>query len=204
MATIETTRRRGSTLVAPATNCDLSAMPTKNSHLVISALGKDRPGIVNQLTKAIYELDCNISDSRMTVLGGEFAILLMVEGPWNLLAKLEDQVPELQDRLHLTITTRRTEARAGNANLLPYGVDVVSLDHPGIVYSLASFFSDKNINIEDMTTSSYAAAHTGTPMFSVRMSIGIPADIHIAALRDEFMDFCDSMNIDAVLEPIKG
>ena len=179
-------------------------MPTKNSHLVISALGKDRPGIVNQLSKAIYELDCNVSDSRMTVLGGEFAILLMVEGPWNLLAKLEDQVPELQDRMDLTIITRRTEERAANANLLPYGVDVVSLDHPGIVYSLASFFSDKNINIEDMTTSSYAAAHTGTPMFSVRMSIGIPADIHIAALRDEFMDFCDSMNIDAVLEPIKG
>ena len=178
-------------------------MPTKNSHLVISALGKDRPGIVNQLSKAIYELDCNVSDSRMTVLGGEFAILLMVEGPWNLLAKLEDQVPELQDRLHLTITTRRTEERAGNANLLPYGVDVVSLDHPGIVYSLASFFSDKNINIEDMTTSSYAAAHTGTPMFSVRMSIGIPADIHIAALRDEFMDFCDQLNLDAVMEPVK-
>lgn len=179
-------------------------MPTKNNHLVISALGKDRPGIVNQLSKAIYELDCNISDSRMTVLGGEFAILLMIEGPWNRLAMLEDQVPELQEKLDLTITTKRTEERAGNANLLPYGVDVVSLDHPGIVYSLASFFSDKNINIEDMTTGSYAAAHTGTPMFSVRMSIGIPADIHIAALRDEFMDFCDSMNIDAVLEPIKG
>lgn len=179
-------------------------MPTKNNHLVISALGKDRPGIVNQLSKAIYELDCNISDSRMTVLGGEFAILLMIEGPWNRLAMLEDQVPELQEKLGLTITTKRTEERAGNANLLPYGVDVVSLDHPGIVYSLASFFSDKNINIEDMTTGSYAAAHTGTPMFSVRMSIGIPADIHIAALRDEFMDFCDSMNIDAVLEPIKG
>ena len=55
-----------------------------------------------------------------------------------------------------------------------------------------------------MSTSSYAAAHTGTPMFSVRMSIGIPANIHIAGLRDEFMDFCDSMNLDAVLEPIKG
>ena len=179
-------------------------MPPKNSHLVISALGIDRPGIVNQLSKAIYDLQCNISDSRMTVLGGEFAILLMVEGPWNQLAKLEDQVPELQAKLDLTITTKRTEERAPNAKLLPYGVDVVSLDHPGIVYSLASFFSDKDINIEDMTTSSYAAAHTGTPMFSVRMNIGIPADIQIAVLRDEFMDFCDSMNIDAVLEPIKG
>jgi glycine cleavage system transcriptional repressor len=140
----------------------------------------------------------------MTVLGGEFAILLLVEGPWNRLTKLEDQVPELQEKLALTIITKRTEERTGDANLLPYGVDVVSLDHPGIVYSLASFFSEKNINIEDMTTSSYAAAHTGTPMFSVRMSIGIPASIHIAALRDEFMDFCDGMNIDAVLEPIKG
>jgi glycine cleavage system transcriptional repressor len=179
-------------------------MPAKNSHLVISALGRDRPGIVDQLSKGIYELDCNITDSRMTVLGGEFAILLLVEGPWNRLAKLEDQVPELQEKLDLTIITKRTGERSGNANLLPYGVDVVSLDHPGIVYSLANFFSGKNINIEDMTTSSYAAAHTGTPMFSVRMNIGIPADIHIAALRDEFMDFCDSMNIDAVLEPIKG
>ena len=179
-------------------------MPAKNSHLVISALGKDRPGIVDTLARAIYELDCNISDSRMTVLGGEFAILLLVDGPWNRLAKLEDQVPELQDRLDLTITTRQTGERSPEANLLPYAVDVVALDHPGIVYSLASFFSDRQINIEDMVTSSYAAAHTGTPMFSVRMSIGIPANIHIAGLRDEFMDFCDSMNLDAVLEPIKG
>ena len=176
------------------TTPNTGAMPAKNSHLVISALGQDRPGIVNQISKAIFELDCNITDSRMTVLGGEFATLLLVEGPWNQLAKLEDQVPELEQRLNLTITTKRTEERTGDANLLPYG----------IVYSLATFFSDKNINIEDMTTSSYAAAHTGTPMFSVRMSIGIPANIHIAGLRDEFMDFCDSMNIDAVLEPIKG
>jgi len=72
------------------------------------------------------------------------------------------------------------------------------------VHHLASFFSQRNINIEDMSTSSYAAAHTGTPMFAVHMSVGIPAEIHIAALRDEFMEFCDTMNLDAVLEPIKG
>lgn len=179
-------------------------MPAKNNHLVISAVGNDRPGIVNRLSKAIFELDCNITDSRMTVLGGEFAILLLVEGPWNRLAKLEDQVPELQEKLDLLITTKRTSERAASGNLLPYGVDVVALDHPGIVYSLANFFSEKNINIEDMTTNCYAAAHTGTPMFSVRMNIGIPAELHIAALRDEFMDFCDSMNLDAVLEPIKN
>lgn len=179
-------------------------MPAQQNHLVISALGKDRPGIVDQLSKAILDEGCNISDSRMTVLGGEFAIILLVEGNWNTLARLADSLPAREQALGLTITSKRTEARRSGSNLLPYGVDVVALDHPGIVHHLASFFSQRQINIEDMATTSYAAAHTGTQMFSVHMTVGIPSDIHIASLREEFMEFCDSLNLDAVLEPIKG
>ena len=179
-------------------------MATPNNYLVLSALGKDRPGIVDELSRTIYELDCNIADSRMTVLGGEFAVLLMIEGPWNQLAKLEGQLPDLQERLGMTIISRRTESRAPQNDLLPYTVEVVSLDHPGIVHQLASFFSQRNINIEDMNTSSYAAPHTGSAMFAVHMNVDIPANIQIAELRDEFMDFCDTMNLDAVLEPLKG
>ena len=179
-------------------------MPAKRNHLVISALGKDRPGIINDLSKAIYDLGLNITDSRMTVLGGEFAILLLVDGQWNQLARLEDEVADLEQQLGLTIVTRRTEPRKAGADLLPYAVEVVSLDHPGIVHHLARFFSERGINIEDMSTASYAAAHTGTPMFAVNMHVGIPSDIHIAALREEFMNFCDGMNLDAVLEPLKG
>jgi len=179
-------------------------VPSKRNHLVISALGNDRPGIIDDLSKSVFELGLNITDSRMTVLGGEFAILLLVDGQWNQLAKLEHSVPELEQRLGLTIITRRTEPKAPSANLLPYAVEVVSLDHPGIVHNLARFFSERGINIEDMSTSSYAAAHTGTPMFAVQMHVGIPSDIHIAALREEFMGFCDGMNLDAILEPLKG
>jgi glycine cleavage system transcriptional repressor len=178
-------------------------MPTKKNYLVISALGKDRPGIVNKLSEAILADGCNIADSRMTVLGGEFAIMLMVEGAWNTLGRLEEVIPELGKSLGLTIISERTEEKRADTGLLPYGVEVVAMDHPGIVHSLASFFSQRNINIEDMVTSSYAAAHTGTPMFSVNMSVGIPSETHIASLRDEFMEFCDALNLDAVLEPIK-
>ncbi len=179
-------------------------MPSKKNFLVISAIGSDRPGIVNELSQAVLDHDCNISDSRMTVLGGEFAILLMVEGNWNTLAKLEEGLPSLGNSLGLTIISQRTEERATTSGLLPYAVEVVSMDHPGIVHSLAGFFSQRDINIEDMVTSTYAAAHTGTTMFSVNMSVGIPADVHIASLREEFIEFCDSLNLDAVLEPIKG
>jgi glycine cleavage system transcriptional repressor len=180
-----------------------STQPPKKTYLVISALGKDRAGIVDEVTRAILDDGCNIVDSRMTVLGGEFAMMLMIEGNWNTLAKLETALPDLQKRLGLTVICERTEDRESKGQLMPYLVEVVSLDHPGIVHNLARFFSQRSINIEDMVTSSYAAAHTGTPMFSVHMTIGIPSEVHIAGLRDEFMDFCDSMNLDAVLEPVK-
>lgn len=179
-------------------------MTTQKTFLVISALGEDHPGIVNQLSKTILEHGCNIEDSRMTVLGGEFAAILLVEGKWNTLAKIENSLPELERQLGMTIISKRTGERASSRNLLPYAVDVVSMDHPGIVNNLAGFFADRNINIEDMATSTYAAAHTGTPMFSVHMTVGIPADVHIAGLREEFMDYCDGLNLDAVLEPLKG
>lgn len=179
-------------------------MPAKKNFLVISSLGQDRPGIVDNLSGAVLEHGCNIVDSRMTVLGGEFAVLLMVEGPWNTLARIENALPELEQRLGMTIISRRTEGRPPGQNLIPYAVDVVALDHPGIVKSLASFFSKRKINIEELTTTSYAAAHTGTPMFAVSMTVGIPADTHLGTLREEFLEYCDSLNLDAVLEPVKN
>ncbi len=177
---------------------------TKHSHLVLSALGEDKPGLINELSRSVLNSGCSILDSRMAVLGGDFALLLQVGGNWNNLAKLETQLPGLQERLGLTITSRRTGGRERRHDLLPYGVDVVAMDQPGIVHNLAKFFSQRQINIQEMLTSSYAAAHSGTPMFSVHMTVEIPASIQIAGLREEFMDFCDQLNLDAVIEPIKA
>ena len=175
-----------------------------NHQLVISAVGKDSPGIVDNLSRRLLDSGCNIVDSRMTVLGGEFAILLLIDGNWNNIAKLESLIPSLEKRLDMTIISRRTEPRQTRRDLLPYGIEVVSLDQPGIVHNLARFFSSRNINIQEMATTSYSAAHTGTPMVSVNITVDIPADMQISALREEFMDFCDQLNLDAVMEPVKG
>ena len=175
-----------------------------SDQLVIAAVGRDRPGLVDQLSGWITESGCNIADSRMMVLGGEFAVLLLATGNWNNLAKLENQAKQLQEKLDMTLHIKRTGARPSAGDFLPYGVDVVALDHPGIVHNLANFFSQRGINIQDLITSSYSAAHTGTPMFTVHMTLDVPADTHIASLREEFMEFCDRLNLDAVIEPVKG
>ncbi len=175
-----------------------------NEQLVIAALGEDRPGLVDQISGWILESGCSIADSRMMVLGGEFSVLLLVSGNWNNLAKLEDQLGQAQEKLGMVLTIKRTETRPPGGDFLPYAVDVVALDHPGIVHNLANFFSRRSINIQDLSTTSYAAAHTGTRMFAVHMTLDVPADTHIASLREEFLDVCDQLNLDAVIEPVKG
>lgn len=174
------------------------------NYLVISALGKDRPGIVHDLSAFIYEHGCNVVDSRMTVLGGEFAIMQMISGNWNKIAKIEDSLPEVARQLELTIISKRTEPRNTRNNLMPYSVEVISIDHPGIVNSISDFFSSREINIEELNTGSYSAAHTGTTMFTVNLVVSVPSKVLVGELREQFMDFCDSLNLDAVIEPIKG
>jgi len=171
--------------------------------LVISALGEDRPGIVNSLSATILEHGCSIADSRMSVLGGEFALILLVTGSWDSVAKLENALPAASKSLGLAVSFKHTEKRKHGAPLVPYDIEVVSMDHTGIVHDVADFLSSRDINIETMDTETYSAAHTGTPMFSLSMRISIPGDTHIATLREEFTDFCDDLNLDAMMDPAK-
>ncbi|MDX1452235.1 MAG: glycine cleavage system protein R [Oleiphilaceae bacterium] len=180
----------------------MSAPQNKPNYLVISSVGTDRPGIVNELAKACSSNHCNIVDSRMTVLGGEFAVIMMVSGNWDNIAKLESTLPALSQALELTTTIKHTKERSA-APGLAYSVNVVALDNPGIVHEIAQFFSTQNINIDDLHTGTYCAPHTGTQMFNLSMTIRLSADTHIASLREEFMDFCDDLNLDAVIEPIR-
>lgn len=170
-----------------------------SQRLVITALGADRPGIVNALSDALYSNHLNIEDSRMSVLGGEFAILLMVSGEQQAINDFAAKSPQIEDALQMKLMLKTTEAKAESQGLVPYDVDVIAIDNPGIVHNLASFFSSRQINIVDLETDRYAAAHTGTSMFSLHMTIGVPADIAIAELRDDFVATCDDLNLDATL-----
>jgi glycine cleavage system transcriptional repressor len=57
--------------------------------IVISAIGNDRTGVVQDLTRVVLACGGNIEESRMTTLGSEFAMLLLVSGNWHTLSRLE-------------------------------------------------------------------------------------------------------------------
>lgn len=172
-----------------------------SEYLVVTANGEDRVGLVERFTNRILDAGANIEASRMAVLGGQFAILMLVSGPWNALSKLEDLMPSIGEHLGLAIICKRTRERELVKPMVPYHVEVVAMDHPGIVNKLSSFFARRGINIEELNTSTYPAAHTGTLMFSVQMTVGIPAGTHFSTLRGDFLDYCDDLNLDGTLEP---
>jgi glycine cleavage system transcriptional repressor len=182
----------------------LTAPSKMKQHLAVSAIGSDRTGMVHELTRVITECGGNISESRMANLGTEFAMLLLVSGNWHALAKLETELKRLMETSNLSVHLRRTEPRTARTDMLPYSIDVVCLDQTGIVSGLSGFFSTRGIDIAEVSTRSYPAAHTGAPMFSVQMIINVPSRIHVSHLREEFMEFCDSLNLDAILEPVKA
>ena len=172
--------------------------------IVLSAIGTDRTGVVQDITKVILGCGGNIEESRMTTLGSEFAMLMLVSGNWHTLTKLERDLEKLGEGDNLTFAIRKTAERETKVDRMPYAVDVVSLDQEGIVFGLANFFASHDIEIADVATRSYAAAHTGAPMFAVQMAVNIPSSVQIAQLRDEFLELCDRLNLDAILEPVKA
>jgi len=173
------------------------------NYIVLTALGENHPQIIEKFTKAIKECGCNIIDSRVIVLGKELSLSVMLSGSWNAVAKLEHMLPTLRKQLNVDFQFRRTTTPDKPGRCMPYAIDIVSMDRIGIVHDIADFLVTNHIDIHDMYTNTYQATNSGTPMFSLHVTINVPADISISAIRGDFIDFCDRLNLDAIMEPVK-
>jgi glycine cleavage system transcriptional repressor len=180
------------------------ARPTVNENyaLVVATVPQATPALV-PLARRVSDCGCNITEARLSTLGEDVVIALHVVGSWDAIAKLEAAASRLERDDDIKITVQRSAARPTQTNLLPYLVEVVAADKPGILYQLADFFANRGIAVEQLNSSRYRAMQTGADMFSAQITIGIPAKTHIASLRDDFLEFCDAHNLDAIMDPVK-
>ena len=112
------------------------------NYLIISAIGHDKPGIVQKISKIVLDNGCSIEDSRMMVLGGEFSVIMMTSGNWNHIAKLENAVKAAASELDLMVTLTRTEPRELKPTLMPYAVEVVAIDNQASCITPPTFSLD--------------------------------------------------------------
>lgn len=175
-----------------------------NKLLALSALGSDGPSVVQDLAGAILDSGCDIVESRISRLGSEIGIQMLVAGNWRTLSRLEQSLQPLGESLGMQVVSSEATAADVQRDMLPYAIDAISTDQPGILARLVRFLTQRKVRIAELSASTYVAQQTGASMVSLHISVAIPASIHIATLREDFMILCDELNLDAVLEPIKG
>jgi len=175
--------------------------------LAITALGSNQINFIVEILPAIRDCNCSILEIRSSRLGKSAAAYLLVQGNWNQVAKLESTLDSIQKRLDIKLNVLRPEQKDKEKDkekdCLPYSLETISLDRDNVVESITSFLFEREIAIEEISGSSYQAAYIQSAVFSTKFIILIPSQLPLLNLREEFLDFCDQLNIDAILEPVK-
>ena len=171
--------------------------------LSITALGNLNTPFIAEILPIIRDCKCSVLEIRSSRLGQSSASYLLIQGNWNQIAKVESALESLPKRIEAKIHTLRTEAKERGRESVPYTLETISVDRENIIEAITLFLLEHDIEIEEITGSSYQAPYALTPVFSTRFVVLVPPQIHLLSLREEFLDFCDHLNVDAILEPIK-
>jgi glycine cleavage system transcriptional repressor len=172
----------------------------EKKYLVLTAVGPDRPGLVNEISSLVLSAGANLEDSRMAILGGEFALLILVSGEANAVVQVERGADELGSRLGLRLLTKHTSSPRAPSDFLPYQIRVTGVDRPGIVQRITAVLAGRGVNVASLESRLAYAPESGTPMFILEAVLQIPSALALADLRRELSAACDAENWEFTLE----
>lgn len=173
-------------------------------HLILTAIGPDRVGLVQKISEFISRHGCNIEDSKMAVFCGEFAVIVLISGAGGNLVKIGRDYRDIETETGLAISIKTPVSRNPPESFLPYRLTASCMDHPGIVYQISGLLSSAGINIESMETKTYSAPVSGTPIFQLEANLAVPTRTHINQLRQRFNELQREENIDIEITATKS
>lgn len=171
------------------------------SQVILTAVGADRPGLVDELTKFLLERGGNIADARMVNLRGQFAVLVLVEATDAACGAIRKDIAAEGAKIGLSISLSDQPAGSKPLAGVPYRLRTYAMDQPGIVHRITHLLHRHRVNIEELQTRLEAGSYTGTPLFTMELRLTVPTEVPVKKLRDELESLCDSLNCDADLEP---
>ena len=112
------------------------ARPTSNeNYVLVTATATQPTTALLPLSRRISECGCNVLEARLSTLGQDVVIACLAVGSWDAIAKLEASAPRLEREESIKVAVSRTGPKEQQSNLLPYVVEVVSADKPGVLHS---------------------------------------------------------------------
>lgn len=167
-------------------------------YAVLTAIGTDRPGLVDEVSAFVVERGGNLEDSRMVNLHGQFAMMMLVSGGAAAIERLTKDLDALQAQsgIHADLVAADMAPPVAPAPAIPYRLTTTAMDHPGLVQSVAHVLHELGVNIESAETTLRQAPITGTPLFEMELVVSVPAGTPVAKLREAVGAACDALNID--------
>ncbi|MCU0234033.1 MAG: hypothetical protein MUE90_08405 [Thermoanaerobaculales bacterium] len=165
--------------------------------LVLTASGRDRVGILDEITALLLRFDANVEASRMVRLGGDFAMLMFVTAPGERIEALRTALAEMHYARY-DVDTRLSEPEDGEpVAATACAITVLGADHVGIIHQVARYLAEQGINVETMTTDVVAAPMSGTPLFTMSAVVRVPPQLEIADLREALAFIADELGVEA-------
>jgi len=175
-----------------------------NKNIVLTLTGHDRVGIVKEITNVLVKNGGNVENSRMARLGGEFAMLALVELEEKDLSVFEADLQKLRDE-GFQITLQQTEDDHSKkfVGWLPYQIEVLGADHEGIIYEIAQQLAELGINFEDVETTTAPAPMSGTPLFKMQATVLVPPNLPFHKWSDALEEIGDKLNVTVEVTMVK-
>ena len=171
------------------------------THLVLTIIGADRPGLVQLVASRVADHGGNWLESRMCHLGGQFAGIARVEVP-------AERVPELQQALQrleaegLRVSVDSGESPAPLLRGTAATIELVGHDRPGILRQVTGVLAAHGVNVEELSSECVSAPMGGGNLFQARVRVLVPPAVRLEAVRADLEKIAADLMVDLTLRPV--
>ena len=163
--------------------------------LVMTVIGRDRPGLVESVADLVASHGGNWLESRMSRLGGQFAGILRVEVSPEKEPALVANLKTLSSR-GLTIVVHSDQPEAAPPSGRVRILEIVGQDRPGIVRQISHALATYGVNVEELQTECASAAMTGETLFKARARLRVPDSADVERLRQNLEKIASDLIVD--------
>lgn len=175
-----------------------------SAQLIVSAIAPNRPGMTNDIVQLVQSFGATISESHMTVMSKEFAVIMEVTGPWNALTKLEHQLPVKAQQLGMLTMIKRSDKPLNQPKMTPYRVTFSNISDRTIIKNITEFFAQNTINIEELNCRTLLSPQSDQYSGEVKLTVSLSDEQSPDDIRLKFEQFCSEQNLQAEITLLKN
>ncbi|MFZ4515612.1 MAG: glycine cleavage system protein R [Acidimicrobiia bacterium] len=165
-------------------------------------LGSDRPGIVAAITGALAECGGNLADTAMTILSGQFAMVLIVDAVHDV-HQLERAVHDAGAACNvITNVAPIADISDGDIAGMQYIVSVYGADHPGIVHAVATALANASVNITDVRT--HVTGDAAALVYTMILEVVLPSGLDPESVRTALAACAQALAVEAHMHPVQA